>query len=210
MVKKTVKKAPKKLKSFGFGFVPEQNEHYFLVTVPDGRAKSAKVLISEHFEWKTLANGKDTIINMGSDDPQIKCILNRQAWEGIMEETKAEFNRRLRGFGVKVGNWPKKGQTPIDRTLGKELTLLAWAIEDADVSLVSVAIRNWLGLAPEERWWLYMMTNASTGHAIKDKGVGWRKAVRFALTENPVSDGILKKRTAEFESILTSRGQTSF
>lgn len=31
------------------------------------------------------------------------------------------------------------------------------------------------------------MTNAATGHAIEGKGRGWRKAVRFALTENPVS-----------------------
>ena len=42
---------------------------------------------------------------------------------------------------------------------------------------------------PEERWWLYTMTNASTGHAINDKGKGWRKAVLFAFTENPISEG---------------------
>ena len=31
------------------------------------------------------------------------------------------------------------------------------------------------------------MTNAATGHAIYDRNIGWRKAVRYALTENPVS-----------------------
>ena len=40
------------------------------------------------------------------------------------------------------------------------LTLLAWAIEDADPALIPTAIKNWLGLAPEERWWLFTMTNA--------------------------------------------------
>jgi hypothetical protein len=30
------------------------------------------------------------------------------------------------------------------------------------------------------------MTNAATGHAVHGRGKGWRKAVRFALTENPV------------------------
>jgi hypothetical protein len=45
-----------------------------------------------------------------------------------------------------------------------------------------------LGLAPEERWWLFTMTNAATGHAIAGRNKGWRKAVRYALTENPVSD----------------------
>jgi hypothetical protein len=32
------------------------------------------------------------------------------------------------------------------------------------------------------------MTNAATGHAITGRGKGWRKAVRYALSENPVSD----------------------
>jgi hypothetical protein len=31
------------------------------------------------------------------------------------------------------------------------------------------------------------MTNAATGHALSGRGKGWRKAVRYALTENPVS-----------------------
>ena len=39
---------------------------------------------------------------------------------------------------------------------------------------------------PEERWWLYTQTAAATGHGINDRGRGWRKAVRYALTENPV------------------------
>src|SRR5690606_4423509 len=43
--------------------------------------------------------------------------------------------------------------------------------------------------APEERWWLFTMTNAATGHAITGRGKGWRRAVRFALTENPVAVG---------------------
>jgi len=53
--------------------------------------------------------------------------------------------------------------------------------------LIPTAIRNWLGLAPEERWWLFTMTAAATGHALHGRGRCWRKAVRFALTENPVS-----------------------
>src|SRR6266852_6856445 len=88
---------------------------------------------------------------------------------------------------LKTGRW-KAGQTPLSRLFGKELVLLAWAIEDADPSLISVAVKNWLGLAPEEHWWLFTITNAATGHAITGRNKGWRKAVRYALTENPVSD----------------------
>ncbi|MBU4351446.1 DUF3780 domain-containing protein, partial [Patescibacteria group bacterium] len=79
-----------------------------------------------------------------------------------------------------------------------------WAIEECDPVLISTAVRNWLGLAPEERWWLYTMTNASTGHALNDRNKGWRKAIRFALTENPVSDQALLKRREEFQKSLFS------
>ena len=175
-------------KILGFGFMPEQSEHCFLVTVPQSRAQKAEVLISEHFRWQSPEKGQQVPVSFNDENAQLKVILPRRYWEEIAEEVKAEFNRRLRALGLKTGKWLKKGQIPVERSLGKELVLLAWAIEECDPFLISTAVRNWLGLAPEERWWLYTMTNASTGHAINGKGKGWRKAVRFALTENPVSD----------------------
>ena len=60
-------------------------------------------------------------------------------------------------------------------------------------------LRNWEALAPEERWWLYTMTNAATGHAINGRNRGWRKAVRYALTENPVSEGFAIERLELFK-----------
>lgn len=183
----------------GFGFDPTLSEHYFLVTLPHSLAKNAEVEISEHFHWHQGEKGKVIPISFNDEDAQAKVFLSRLVWDDIAEEVKAEFNRRLRVQGIKAGKWLKRGQVPVDRTLGKELVLLAWAIEEADPVLISTAVRNWLGLAPEERWWLYMMTNASTGHAINGRNKGWRKAVRFALTENPISEGSLKKRQGEFD-----------
>ena len=60
--------------------------------------------------------------------------------------------------------------------------MLLWAIEQSDVSPeeIAVGIRNWLGLKPEERWWLYTMTAAATGLA-HQVGRGWRDALRRAL-----------------------------
>ena len=186
----------------GFGFSTEHTEHCFLVTFPDSRAKDADILISEHFHWNPDRE-VSVEASFNDRDRQIKVMLKRRIWEQIEEEVKAEFNRRLRAMGVKTGRWLKKGQVPVDRTLGKELTLLAWAIEDADPALISTAIRNWLGLAPEERWWLYTMTNAATGHALKDRNRGWRKAVRFALTENPVMESVIRNRYSDFELTLS-------
>jgi hypothetical protein len=50
------------------------------------------------------------------------------------------------------------------------------------------ALHNWEALAPEERWWLYTMTVATTGQAMQ-KGLGWRKALRAALADNPFVKG---------------------
>ena len=195
----------KKAEVLGFGFIPEQNEHHFLVTLPHSLAKEAVITISEHFEWSGNLD-KESEYHDGIHS-QIKVNLKRYQWESIADEVRAEFNRRLRTLGIKSGKWKKRGTIAIDRSLGKELVLLGWAIEDAEQTLTYNAIRNWLGLAPEERWWLYIMTNAATGHATKGKGVGWRKAVRFALTENPVSGTYIPKVSNELKlkSELTSK-----
>ena len=180
-----------KPKALGFGFIPEQNEHHFVVTLSNSLTAEAPVTITECFE---LCD-EDTARQMEDDGihSQLKVELKRYQWDAIEDEIKAEFNRRLRASGVKSGKWKKRGTIPVDRTLGKELVVLAWAIEDAETTLAYTAVRNWLGLAPEERWWLYTMTNAATGHAKKGRGVGWRKAIRFALTENPVSGAYMPK-----------------
>ena len=186
----------------GFGFDKEQTEHCFLVTVPASKAKTAEVYISEHFHWQEPEKGEEVKPTFNDENAQLKAVLSRMMWDQIEESLKAEFNRRLRNLGQKSGRWLKKGQVPVDRTLGKELCLLAWALEDADPALAQTAVNNWLGLAPEERWWLYTMTNAATGHGVKGRNKGWRKAVRFALTENPVMDSVLRNRRSEFELSL--------
>lgn len=169
----------------GFGFDPSKSEHYFRVTIPAKRDE--RVYISEHFTVEDTAERLELNIALGAEDSKLRVILPRIKWDDIAEATQLEFNQRLRQVNVKPGKW-KVGSTPVSRLLGKELVLLAWAIEDADPALIPVAVRNWLGLASEERWWLYTMTNAATGHAITGRNKGWRKAVRFALTENPVSE----------------------
>jgi hypothetical protein len=179
--------AGRKPKVEGFGFVPEEAQHHFLVTLPPP-SKDPNVYISEHLEWDASEERRELNFALGKEDNKVRVVLPRPKWDAIADEVKAEFNRRLKAADRKAGQW-KSGQVPVSRLLGKELTLLAWAIEEADPALIPTAIRNWLGLAPEERWWLFTMTNAATGHALTGRGKGWRKAVRFALTENPVAVG---------------------
>ena len=176
---------PPRLKSEGFGFVLTESEHHFLVTI--GSRKDEPVLISEHFTWDESEARRELSFALGREDNKMRVVLPRSKWEGIADAVRAEFNQRSKQNGLRMGQW-KTGQTALSRLFGKELVLLTWAIEDADPALIPVAVKNWLGLVPEERWWLFTMTNAATGHAIAGRGKGWRKAVRYALTENPVSD----------------------
>jgi hypothetical protein len=169
----------------GFGFVPAESQNHALVSIPASRTDS--VVISEHLTWDPAAEARKITLAPGEEDSKVKVILPRMKWDKIADFVEAEFNDRLRRQNLRSGKW-KPGAVPVARLLGKELILLAWAIEDADPALIPAALNNWQGLLPEERWWLFTMTNAATGHAVNGRNKGWRKAIRFALTENPTTD----------------------
>lgn len=169
----------------GFGFCPQASAHHFLVTIPAGNRE--EVLISEHLTWDEATAATPPTFALGEIEGKLRVLLPRAKWDAIADEVRVEFNKRIKQEGLKAGAW-KTGTNPVSRLLGKELVLLAWAIEDADPALTPAAVKNWLGLVPEERWWLYTMTCAATGHALQGRNKGWRKAVRYALTENPVGD----------------------
>jgi hypothetical protein len=166
-----------------FGFDPRESQHHFLVTIPRARAKDVE--ISEHFTWD--AEKGSSPVSYGSRlDGQIRVVLARAKWDSIADQARVQLNLALKKMGRRSGAWGT-GPNLLRRELGKELVLLAWAIEDADPALIPTAVANWRGLEPEERWWLYTQTAAATGHGMGDKGKGWRVAVRYALTENPVN-----------------------
>lgn len=157
-----------RIKTVGFGYTPETTPAHFMVTI------STTVTAMEIYP---LSEGPRVIPRVAVTLPQ---------WELAAPHAKAEFNRRLLSVKLKAGTW-KTGDNYLDRMLGRELVVLLWAIEDAEMGQIPVAVANWCGLAPEERWWLFMTICAATGHITEGKGVGWRKAIRYALTENPTS-----------------------
>lgn len=190
--------------SRSFGFDPAEGQHHFVASIPRGAKQ--EIEITEHFTWNDK-NGSSPVTLGGDQDGQIRVVLARPKWDAIAEEVRAAFNTRLKKSGRRVGSW-KVGKNLVRRELGKELVLLAWAIEDADPGLIPNALANWQGLVPEERWWLYTQTAAATGHGLRDRGKGWRKAVRFALTENPV--GLRAKDQAavpEFFRVAVERSE---
>lgn len=171
------------MKQIDFGFLPEDSEHHFILYIPP--KKGADIIMFEFFDYDPDLT-KDALLQKAvGKNSNAKVILERSKWNAVEDEIRAEFNRRLKDQQLSSSKW-KRGSNFIQRLLGKEATILLWAIEDADPGTIPRAIENWLGLKPEERWWLYTMTNAATGHPILDRDRGWRKALRFAITENPV------------------------
>lgn len=169
-------------KIVGFGFDPAESEHHFAIYTNKG---SKDVVIFELTEFEEKPNYSALSYKINSAASPARCILPQGKWDMIKDELRAEFNKRLKAIKLPSAQW-KTGFNLLHRTFGKELLVLVWAIEDADSGTIPLAIQNWLGLKPEERWWLFTITNAATGHALNGKGKGWRLALRYALTENPV------------------------
>lgn len=111
---------------------------------------------------------------------ETRAQITRAAWAGVAEAARKDFNARLKSKRMKVSRWAN-GENKTDRMLGKELCVLAWAAEHAkspdELETISDA---WTSLKPCERWWLYSMAVKGAGKA-RDKNMGWRKAIYFAL-----------------------------
>ncbi len=187
-------------KANGFGFDPGVSQHHFVVHIP--RSEKAEVEISEHFSFDTATGSSE--VSLGERlDGQLRVRLSHAKWNAIAEETRAHLNQRLKVEGIGSASW-KPGVNLLRRDFGKELVLLCWALEDADPALCNIAVGNWVGLLPEERWWLYTQTAAATG-TVLDRNKGWRKAVRFALTENPTPTRQLERSVPEFFTAAKSQ-----
>lgn len=154
--------------TLGFGVPATSDPHHFKVLIP--RSNTGKVQISEYLGLQA-ASSDNAVID--------RVLLDRYRWTAIRGEVQRAFNARLAAHALKTSAW-KVGENSVDRLLGKELCVLAWAVEQMDTDKIPVAVRNWLALRPEERWWLFGMTAMATG-GIKDAGKGWRIALCHAL-----------------------------
>ena len=161
--------------TLGFGVPATSDPHHFKVIIP--KNSTGKVQVSEHLGLQA-SSAEGAVID--------RVLLDRARWTAIRAEVQRAFNGRLATHGLKSGAW-KVGENPVDRLLGKELCVLAWAVEHMDMEKIPVAVRNWLALRPEERWWLFGMTAMSTG-GLMDAGKGWRTALKHALGDVAQSD----------------------
>jgi hypothetical protein len=169
-------------KTTGFGVPNDIDPHHFVVEIPAARANP--VVITEQFG---LTGGSN-----GLPDSLERCRLSQDAWNAVRKELERVLNDRLKEKKLSTSRW-KSGKNQVERLLGRELCVLAWAIEAAPKETIPNAIRNWSGLKPEERWWLFAMAASMTGTS-QDVDIGWRKALRVAMTENPTGEEVVAIR----------------
>lgn len=163
-------KSDKTEQYLGFGAPGTYGAHLFRVDIPV--ALKDDIAIIEDYGVKGGDNGLPT--------HEVRVNLPRRYWSAISEAARKDFAVRLKAKKLPSSRWTS-GDNKVDRMLGKELCVLAWAAEHAQsVDECKVIVAKWSALRPEERWWLFGQTVAEAGLAADTDG-GWRKALYFAL-----------------------------
>ena len=160
-----------------FGAPDTFGAHLFRVEIPASR--NEPVVIIEDYGYRGQEGG------IPREEERV--VLKRPVWSAIADIARREFNDRLKSVKILTGRW-HTGTNRVDRLLGKELCVLAWAAETANEGQLPVICSKWAALRPEERWWLFSMTVAEAGLP-EDTQRGWRRALFLALSdgEKPVS-----------------------
>lgn len=102
----------------------------------------------------------------------------------------------------------KTGINRLSPLLGRELAVLLWALmEDGAEGQVEPILHGWRELAREERWWLF----AKASSPGQNTGVGWRRALFYALSEpaDTRSAQIVSDEKGESWKYLTGRLSTT-
>lgn len=198
-IKSGTRRAYKGLDFVDFGANSALGAHVFRLRV--SRTTGEALLVED---YGSLIDG---IHDYDPEKPRAQ--LPMAVWEAVAGYVQKDFNARLKEKGYKVGKWKTEGEVLIDRLLGRELSLLWWALEGVeanDHTRIGAAVRAWQSLRPEERWWLAsMVANVAGGPG--DGNKGWRRAVRTALVEGSFAPGEIVGATVDLPSPLPLKGE---
>lgn len=167
-MEKLVKSGPRYV---GFGATDDFGAHVFKVIIPI--AAKDDVTVIEDYGLKGGENGLPPF--------ELRISLPRRFWAAVAEIARKDFSTRLKAKNLSTSRWTT-GENKVDRLLGKELCVLAWAAEHAkSVDECKAIAARWAGFRPEERWWLFSQTVAEAGLA-EDANQGWRRALYYAMS----------------------------
>lgn len=164
---------PQQAETIDFGAPIGFGMHHFFVEIPAIPRDAIKIFEDYGFDGDEQRR----------ETTECRVVLARELWTKIRDDARRDFNPRLKTKKLSTGTW-NPGIVRLDRFLGRELCVLAWAAEHATPSECAVIGQKWLALRPEERWWFYAKTAAEAGQADQTQR-GWRLALYCAL-----SDGI--------------------
>ena len=171
-----------KVQFVDFGAPESFGTHVFRVEIPAARTEPVRII--EDYGYRGLEGG------IPRDEHRV--ILSRTVWSGIAEIARHAFNNRLKAAKIPAGRW-HAGTNLVERLLGKELCVLAWATETANGDQIAIICSKWAALRPEERWWLFSMTVAEAGLP-EDTQRGWRRALFHALSDGEKPPAHRKRR----------------
>ena len=171
-----------KVETVDFGAPTTFGVHVFRVEIP--AARNDDVIIVEHYGHSGC--------EAGIPREEERAILERRVWSKIADTARRDFNERLKAAKLRTGRW-HGGTNLVERLLGRELCVLAWAAERARDEELPVISSKWAALRPEERWWLFMMTVAEAGLP-DDHQRGWRRALHLALADGEMTANPKRRR----------------
>jgi hypothetical protein len=154
-----------------FGAPPGFGMHHFYVEIPALPREAVRIYEDHGFDGDEARR----------ETTECRVVLARELWTKIRDDARRDFNARLKAKKQSTGSW-NPGTVKLDRFLGRELCVLAWAAEHASPDECPVITQKWLALRPEERWWLYSKTAAEAGQSDQMQR-GWRKALYCALSD---------------------------
>ena len=136
-------------KTTGFGVPNDIDPHHFVVEIPAARAILWSSPSTSACGRHQRSAGHCRPLQVASD-----------AWNAVRKELERVLNERLKEkkLGTAAG---RAARTRSSVSLGRELCVLPWAVEAAPREAIPNAVRNWIALKPDERWWLFSMA-AST------------------------------------------------
>lgn len=164
------------IKTIDFGAPDTFGAHIFRVEIPVSRLHTVRIIE----DYGYMGNER------GIPQQEERVNLTRFVWSNIADAARNEFNTRLKEAKTPTGRW-HTGTNLVDRLLGKELCVLAWAAETANEDQLPIICRKWSALRPEERWWLFSKTVAEAGLP-EDTKRGWRRALFSAFSDGETPD----------------------
>lgn len=157
-----------KIKNRPFGAVDLTKDHFLFIQKPPSQGNCLLYFIS------FTPRGHDRSL-IGKVDGEVWKMISKQTAE---ELARGMDKREKNGQALKFVN----GENVLSPLPGRELAVLFWALLEDDTKKYTREIyQGWQSLAREERWWLY----AKASSPGQKKGMGWRRALYFALGGPP-------------------------